>query len=368
MVKKTFACASVGYYEINTQLSTQRAPEAGDVGIFRICSGGGQFIKGANTETCYLFDGDYLMAAFGNRYATNQVEGYVPETPVRYCQLLSKGGVAGILKSANGTFKGKTIELEWLGYAVDGQGQPINTIRYDELMPFHPSSIRSKVILSIGSSMDSGKTTSAAYLAGGLSQHGKTTAYVKLTGTAFPKDAQFALGRGADLAIDFTALGFPSTYLCSLDTLLGLYITLICRAQDAIQPDYIIVEIADGILQRETSMLLQNDAFMATVSGVMLSCGDSLGVISGLQILNQWGIHPFAVSGLLTASELLIEEVQNLISPPIKRLADLLSADILALLELPVASKTEPESQAVEALLANLWPVNGRYALPAIGG
>ena len=172
--------------------------------------------------------------------------------------------------------------------------------------------------------MDSGKTTTAAYLSAGLSREGHTTAYIKLTGTAYPKDVRRVYDRGADYAIDFTLLGYPSTFNCELEELLDIYQTLVEHVQEAVEPDYIVVEIADGILQRETAMLLGEDRFMQTVHDVVLSCGDSLSVFSALRLMERYGIKPFAVSGLFTASELLIAEVADLIPIPIMRLDDLL--------------------------------------------
>lgn len=324
-IKKSFACAAVQDFSLNKKMIEHYIPKAGDVGIFRVVEASTNYVTDPQGINRYIFDEDLVMLAFGNRYATNQVEGYVPNTPVKECQLLGRGGVAGVLKSANATMKKEPTILELVAYAVDKSGQVINTIRSQELTDFNPAMIRSKVILSIGSSMDSGKTTTAAYLCGGLGKAGYTTAYIKLTGTAFPKDARFVQDRGADFAIDFTHFGYPSTFLCEHSELLNLYQSLVTVAQEAVSPDYIVVEIADGILQRETAMLLRDYLFMSTVHSVILSCGDSLGVPAGLRMLEDLQIRPFAISGLFTASELLIDEVQKIIETPILRLEELLS-------------------------------------------
>jgi hypothetical protein len=278
-----------------------------------------------------LFDGDLVMLAFGGRYATNQFEGYVPESPVRQCHLLGRGGVAGILTSKNATFKTVPAQLELVGYAVGRGGSVLNTIRWKALDDFNRFNIRAKVILSVGSSMDSGKTTSAAWLCGGLRAAGKRVAYLKLTGTTFPKDAALNLDRGAHFAADFSEFGFPSTYLLDKETLLNLYQSLVNMACDEGRAEYVVMEIADGLLQRETAMLLGDPHFRSTVHATLFSAGDSLGVLSGLQILEEWGIRPFAVSGLFTASELLIREVSDRVKAPVLRLADLLSERATAL-------------------------------------
>lgn len=332
-VKKSFACAGVQQYQLNNTMVNTYTPKMGDVGIFRIVEANSSYIVDPQGINRNIFDEDVVILAFGNRYATSQIEGYVPDAPVQECHLLGRGGVAGVVKSLNATMRNEPSKLELLGYATDEQGKVINTIRRAELDAFNPLSIRSKVILSIGSSMDSGKTTTAAFLCGGLSAAGCTTAYLKLTGTAFPKDARFVYDRGADFIADFTHFGYPSTFMCEKDELLDLYQSLVNLTQQAAAPDYIVVEIADGILQRETALLLRDARFMNTVHNVIFSCGDSLGVFSGLRMLEDMNIQPFAVSGLFTASELLIEEVENTIALPVLRLADLLSGRALDYLE-----------------------------------
>jgi hypothetical protein len=87
-----------------------------------------------------------------------------------------------------------------------------------------------------------------------------------------------------------------------------LYESLVNKVNEA-NVDYVVMEIADGLYQRETKMLYQNQQLMDTVYGVIFSAGDSLSAIHGISMLQNVGIRPFALSGLFTASPLLIEEV-----------------------------------------------------------
>ena len=326
-IKKALTCQSIRLFSIDTKSAITHTPKIGDVGIFRVLQANGGNIMTPEKRSSSLFDGDLVMLAFGSRYATNQYEGYVPDAPVTECQLLGRGGVAGLLISKNASFRAVPAQLELIGYAVGRNGAILNTIRHRALDTFNRFNIPAKVILSVGSSMDSGKTTSAAWLCGGLRAAGKKVAYVKLTGTTFPKDAALNLDRGAHYAADFSDFGFPSTYLLEKDTLLNLYQSLVNLACAKSRAEYIVMEIADGLLQRETAMLLSDPAFRATIFATLFSSGDSLGVLSGLQILQEWGIRPFAVSGLFTASELLIREVEGRTEVPILRLADLLKSE-----------------------------------------
>jgi hypothetical protein len=333
-IKASFVCRKVEDYTINQELVASYTPKAGDVAIFKVIEANGSYIVGKDKLNTTLFNGDTIMLAFGSRYATSQLEGYVPNSPVQTCHLLGRGGVAGVLKSLNSKMRSEPPQLEVVGYACNAHGNIINTIEQDKLASFDPMQIKSKIILSIGSSMDSGKTTTAAYLCGGLNKAEHKVAYLKLTGTAFPKDARFVYDRGANYVADFSHFGYPSTFMFEKNELLDLYQSLVNLAQQAVSPEFIVIEIADGLLQRETAMLLQDEAFMSSVHSVIFSCGDSLGVFSGLQMLEKLGIEPFAISGLFTASDLLIEEVEQQLSVPVLRLSQLLDGEALDCLKL----------------------------------
>ena len=60
--------------------------------------------------------------------------------------------------------------------------------------------------------MNSGKTTTAAHLIKGLVQAGLKVGAAKLTGTGAVGDIWLMQDAGANLVLDFTDTGFPSTY------------------------------------------------------------------------------------------------------------------------------------------------------------
>ena len=63
---------------------------------------------------------------------------------------------------------------------------------------------------------------------------------------------------------------------------------------------------------------------MSTVDGLILSCGDSMSVLNGLNLLKEMGHEPLLVSGLFTASPLLVEEVREHCTVPVFTLEDFL--------------------------------------------
>ncbi len=246
------------------------------------------------------------------------------------------GGTVGVLHSMHAKFRktGPTT-LRLIGYATDTYKQVINTkkIQAGKMKSFSGAmSSLTKVILSVGSSMDSGKTTTAAYLVHGLKKSGFKTAFIKLTGTIYTKDCDLAYDMGADMSIDFGELGFPSTYMCSKQELLDLYETLLSQVYGC-SPDYVVIEIADGIFQRETEMLLQSQEFMAGIHAVFFSAGDSLSAVQGVQAFGQMSVKINALSGLFTASPLLICEVQNKVNIPIYTIEELADGSMVNVLQ-----------------------------------
>lgn len=331
-IKKSIICRQIVSFRISSALIESYIPKAGDVAIFEVVRiGKHKAIQGASGKNSYIFPGDYIMAAFGNRYATNQFEGYVPTQIMDEYQILGQGGCVGVLESTHAKYAdiGPT-NLKLIGYAVNETHEVINTHYLTEKpVRFNANNPRPyEVILSIGSSMDSGKTTSAAYLCRGLKAAGQRVAYIKLTGTVYSKDRRFVSDCGADMAIDFSKLGFPSTYMYEIEDILDIYETLLSKVE-SIRPDYVVVEIADGLLQRETNQLLHHGGFMGTVSHIMLSCGDSMGVLSGLDFLKRLGREPFAIAGMINTSPLLVEEAKRATHIPVLNLDELMHPGIL---------------------------------------
>lgn len=326
-IKKTFICRNISDYQIESAILPEiHIPEVGDVAIFEVLSiGKHSTIQGDSIRNEKIMAGDYIMAAFGHRYATAQFEGYVPNKIQKEFHILGAGGVVGEVKSTNDKFKdGGPTKLRIVGYVTNKSGDIFNTKQMYEsaIVPFESCIIsKTNVILSVGSSMDSGKTTTAAYMVHSLTKKGKKTAFIKLTGTAYTKDKDLAFDLGAVVSTDFSALGFPSTFMCNEAELLSLYQTLMVEVS-AYNPDFVVIEIADGIFQRETKMLLQNKAFMSTVSEVVFSANDSLSAVCGVQTLRNWRINPFALSGMFTTSPLLIEEVNDLLDVPVYTLKE----------------------------------------------
>lgn len=331
-VKKAIICKNVQSTTIVSHRNSTCIPIAGDVAIFKVLELGKHTrIQTESGRNALILPGDYIMAAFGNRYATGQIEGYVPSLPLDIYDILGQGGVVGRATSINSAYEEVgTTQVELVGYVVDENLEIINTQRIagplDAFQP--PSPIKEhQVFLSLGTSMDSGKTSSAGFLSHGLFQAGKKSAYIKLTGTVYTKDKNFVKDYGAEFVCDFSEYGYPSTYMCSTEELLDLFQSLYHKALET-NPDYVIIEIADGLLERETNALIAHEEFKKHIDGVLFSAGDSMSAIGGANHLVKLGYHLIGITGLMSASPLLVKEVNTHSAYPVLTREELMSADI----------------------------------------
>lgn len=329
-IKKTIVCKDIKQYSIDTSLCISYTPKAGDVALFEIIkTGRHKTVQSDSKRNVLILPGDIIMATFANRYATEQFEGYVPQEPTEIIDILAAGGAVGLVKSKNAALEDvEPTKIRLIGYAIDETGNVLNTIHYKlKRIPFtgHLTS-GVKVILSVGATMDSGKTTSAAFLLKGLKAKNKKVAFIKLTGTSYTKDQDLAYDCGADVTLDFSDAGFPSTYMCTKKEILDLYQSLLHKLSNY-NLDYIVMEVADGLMQRETEFLLHDRDFMSTIYSVIFSCADSLAAFHGIHLLNKNGISPSLISGKFTMSPLLIEEVKSRCEIPVVTIEELMSGN-----------------------------------------
>lgn len=288
-------------------LPCPRVPRAGDIMLARLDKiGKNATLELANGRRCTLHEGDLLAVVFGNRYATLQFEGYAKSNGP-CCDLLSMGGLCGLVESKHAK-AAEPSKLSLLGAIGDVNGQPLNL---REFALTHVDSVsQPRVVVVCGTSMDAGKTHTAMSIIRGLHKQGHQVAGIKLTGTATGKDTWNMLDAGACVALDFVDGGFPSTYLSTIDELLSLYGLLISRA-GAAGASWVVVEIADGLLQCETAALLQHPGFTASVDAWVFAAGDPLAAAGGVSVLRSWGIEPLAISGVVSMSPLGMKETQT---------------------------------------------------------
>jgi len=286
-------------------------PKVGDLAMAMITDiGKTAKIEMATGRMGLLYKGEPIAVVFGHRYATAQFEGYADMRAENKCDLLSSGGVCGVVKSKHEATPQPT-RLQILGYLADAEKKSLNLSEFS----MKPVSFNNRdrwpcVIAVCGGSMDSGKTYTTSGIIHGLVSSGYRVGAGKLTGTAAGRDSWQLLDAGAFNVYDFVDCGLPSTFRCSLEALHRIFDTITSNlaAQGA---EYIVLEIADGLLEEETAALLNSAEFRDRVDGFVYAISDPLASIGGVAHLQNLGIKPIALSGRVSQSPLAIQEVEK---------------------------------------------------------
>ena len=259
-----------------------------------------------------IYPGDRIVGVFGNRYATDAYEGEVDG--LDDLSLLTAGGMIGTVRSRHRSVKRPT-RVKFLGYVAHADGEVVN-LKTAAFQKAKPTQSPRNLIAVVGTGMNAGKTTSCVKLIKALSQQGLRVAACKLTGSVSNRDQDEMRSASASQVLDFSDFGFPSTYLCGKDELLDLYGTMMAGLEPA-DADVTVMEIADGILQRETAMLLEDDGLRQQLSGVVLAADNALSARYAVSRLESLGHRVLAVTGVLTSSPLCMREFAEIAATPV---------------------------------------------------
>lgn len=294
-------------------LPHDRDPRQNDVLAGRVVElGRHRAVELSTGRRAELHLGDILVGAFGNRYATCQYEGAVPARQ-DYYHMLSQGAVFGQVVSAASSMSDPTI-IEPLGFLSLDRGEAANLQDYGLASIDAP---RVPTLLIVGASMDAGKTTTAAGVIHGLSLAGWRVHAGKLTGTGCANDINKMLDAGAERVLDFTHCGWCSTAQASDESLRSISDTLITQLSLG-QPDILVLEIADGIVQRETGQLVRMLAAAKRVDGALLAIHDVLSASQGVRLVEEeFGVPLVGLSGMVTRSPLSVAELRSVTSQPV---------------------------------------------------
>ena len=163
------------------------------------------------TKTGRLTDrvrGDLLVGALGRRAATLEGVGDWRETgPDLRLEALTSAGLLGKSTSISPMFP-NLMHMKYEGHVLRN-GRKV-TMK-DFVIPAVPRPLDIPVVLLIGTSMSSGKTSSGRLIIRALKYMGLDVAAAKLTGSARYRDILQFRDAGASYVVDFVDAGLPST-------------------------------------------------------------------------------------------------------------------------------------------------------------
>ncbi|CRK61888.1 hypothetical malic enzyme protein [Alloactinosynnema sp. L-07] len=298
-------------------------PNHGDLVIAEVTKlGYHQLLEMTDGRKARLYVGDEILVAYGARYAPDHFEAELPDD-LGACDLVAAGGVLGKVRSRNAAVSAPTT-VRPLGLVADATGRVLNVSDLGLGAPPLTALRKPPTFIVVGTSMNSGKTTTVASLVHGLTRSGLRVGAAKVTGTAAGGDPWLFRDSGAVVALDFTDAGMATTFRIPMERLVAssllLHGHLMARGVDAI-----VLEIADGLLQPETAQLLDRPEIRRITDGVLFAAADSSGALYGVQRLRAANHPVLAVSGLLTISPLAVREAQAGLDVPVYGSDDLQS-------------------------------------------
>lgn len=251
-----------------------------------------------------LKKGDIIAVALGNRMALQGFVGHLPTSldVDDVIHLLNFGGVAGVCTSANVQEVGEPLRVRVLG-GIERKGKQLNI---GDAAIFKPLDIMDNdipLIITTGTSMDSGKTTVAIEITKTLTRIGMKLAGTKLTGVGAQRDLFKMYDYGIDDGVTFVDCGITSTANMPDEQMVAV-------AKGAIQhlskskPDAIIIEFGDGLMGKYgVNAILQDKQIQENVRLHIGCARDPVGAIGLAQGCKDIGLPIDVMSGPVTDNQ-----------------------------------------------------------------
>ncbi len=263
-------------------------------------------VEMADGRMCHVFDGDLVVGAFGRRAATLEGVGSwqsIGDDNELHC--LTAAGLFGKATSVSPLMP-PIMQMRYKGHVVRQNKVTMAQFRPDN----DPVSIEAPVIMLIGTSMSSGKTTSGRAIVHELKQRGLNVCAAKLTGAGRYRDVLSFGDAGADHIFDFVDVGLPST-VCEPDEFeraLEQLLTLIARTK----PDILVAEAGASPLEPyngSVAMKVLHD----NIKMYVLCASDPYAVM-GVQ--HAFGHKPHLVCGPAANTDAAVNLVRKLCGVP----------------------------------------------------
>ena len=180
-VKKAFSTRRVIDSDATCLITGEYRPQPGDLVLATVKSLGQHTgVQLRNGRRAQIYVGDEILVAYGSRYAPDQFEAWIPED-LGDCNLAAAGGLASQVVNAHRRMKSAT-KLTINGVLAREDGTAVNLKHYALSTAIGKPAI--PVIAVAGTSMNAGKTTTAAAMVRGLTQAGMRVGAAKVTGTS----------------------------------------------------------------------------------------------------------------------------------------------------------------------------------------
>lgn len=248
-----------------------------------------------------LKKGDTIAVALGQRMALKGFTGRLPSSlrPNDIIHLLNFGGIAGECTSANVKEVGEPMRIRILGGIVR-DGKQLNINQFTIYPPKKVMTSKIPLIITTGTSMDSGKTTVATEITKTLTRMGMKLAGAKLTGVGAMRDLYKMQDYGVYNAVSFVDAGITSTANIDDETMIDVARGAIDYLSQS-QPDAIMIEFGDGLMGRYgVNAILQTPEIQKNVRLHIGCASDPVGAIGLARGCKEIGLPIDVMSGPVT--------------------------------------------------------------------
>jgi len=291
-------------------------PKAGDVVAVRALTDSATYnmLELPTGRLAKINPGDLLLGVLGRRRALKGFVGDVPETIKRGDQLhlLNMGGVIGLCTGHHSSLS-DAIKVEVVGLVCDDEGQ-IQNIADRALAPRESLGDTAPLVLIAGTCMNSGKTYAATEVIKQATRAGLRVAAAKLSGVACLRDTLNMYDHGAVATASFLDCGLPSTV--GAGNLAPVAKAIIARLNES-SPDFIVLELGDGILGGYSVESLFDDLELREATAALVFCAsDYVGAWGGIQLFAERNLNVDVVAGSVTDSQMGEDYIQREFTVP----------------------------------------------------
>ena len=267
--------------------------KTGDYILTRVIDNSNGWLKAESDDgrMIELMQGDLLIGALGERYATLEATGTWKKIKSDgKMHLLTGAGLLGKMTSKSFAVP-NLIEVQYIGH-LSRKGKPLNMLDFvpnPKKMDFNIP-----IVLMVGTSMSAGKTTAARIVTRLLKNQGLKIVGAKLTGAGRYKDILAVKDAGAEQVFDFVDVGLPSSiydpehYIIALRKLLSMIA--------ATNADVAVIEIGASPLEPYNGDIAI-EAIRKNVKCTILCASDPYAVYG---VMKSFNLKPTIVSGPAT--------------------------------------------------------------------
>ncbi len=251
-----------------------------------------------------LKKGDILAVALGQRMALMGFVGMLPKSLKvdDVIHLLNFGGVAGVCTSANVQEVGEPLRVRVLG-GIQRKGKLLNIKQAALFKPVTSMKNDTPLIITTGTSMDSGKTTVAIEIVKTLTRMGMKLAGAKLTGVGAQRDLFKMEDYGIYNGVSFVDCGITSTANIAPQEMVAVAKGTIEHLSKS-NPDAIMIEFGDGLMGKYgVNAILQDPQIQKNVRFHIGCARDPVGAIGLAKGCQDIGLPLDVVSGPVTDNQ-----------------------------------------------------------------